>query len=237
MANFSISSQLIDATSKIVNILRQIKEINSTTKLIAINAAIESSRSAQLSDNFSALSEQVRTLSTRSEESFTEIQSLIDSLRIYCAKAIAVRLADLSIDLIDKIDRNLFERNCDCQAWASFKDNVNACLSGNGETSIPLLKNLVEVYQVYHDIFLLNIDGTVIGAGKNLSLIGESQKERTWFKEVIRTDSVYVSDMYYSESVKNFTVSYSAPVRDENRNLIGVLSSRFNWDFISDIIE
>ncbi|HNH09337.1 MAG TPA: methyl-accepting chemotaxis protein, partial [Leptospiraceae bacterium] len=103
MANFSISSQLIDATSKIVNILRQIKEINSTTKLIAINAAIESSRSAQLSDNFSALSEQVRTLSTRSEESFTEIQSLIDSLRIYCAKAIAVRLADLSIDLIDKI--------------------------------------------------------------------------------------------------------------------------------------
>ena len=66
MANTSISSQLIDATTKIVNILRQIKDINSTTKLIAINAAIESSRSAQLADNFSSLSEQVRTLSTRS---------------------------------------------------------------------------------------------------------------------------------------------------------------------------
>lgn len=237
MANLSISSQLIDATTKIVNTLRQIKEINSTTKLIAINAAIESSRSAQLSDNFSSLSEQVRTLSTRSEESFSEIAGLIDNLRNYCAKAIAVRLADLSIDIIDKIDRNLFERNCDCQAWATFKDNVEACKTGEGRASSFLLKNLVDVYQVYHDIFLLNKDGIVIASGKNPQLIGNNQSDRSWFKEVIKTNSVVVTDMYYSESVGNYTISYSAPVRDENRQVIGVLSSRFNWDFIYDIID
>ena len=174
MANTSISSQLIDATTKIVNILRQIKDINSTTKLIAINAAIESSRSAQLADNFSSLSEQVRTLSTRSEESFSEIQVLIENLRICCAKAIAVRLADLSIDIIDKIDRNLFERNCDCQAWATFEDNVNACLTGNGFDASNLLNNLVNVYEVYHDIFLLNKD--------DLSL--QQEKIRTYLDRI-----------------------------------------------------
>lgn len=155
MEQKSISFQLIAATSKIGNILHQIKEINSTTKLIAINAAIESSRSAQLADNFSSLSEQVRTLSTRSEESFSEINALIEGLRKSCSKAIAVRLADVAIDIIDKIDRNLFERNCDCQAWASFKDNVYACRTGEEvDKATELIQNLVNTYEVYHDILL-----------------------------------------------------------------------------------
>ncbi len=238
MSTTSTSSQLIDAAAKIESTLKQIKEINSTTKLIAINAAIESSRTAQLSDNFSSLSEQVRTLSTRSEESFNEIQGLIENLRISCAKAIAVRLADLSIDIIDKIDRNLFERNCDCQAWASFEAIVNSCLNRFGnDQAISLMKNLVDIYEVYHDILLLDIDGNVIAAGKNPHLIQTNQSERPWFKKVVGSGSVYVTDMYYSESVKNFTVSYSAPVKDQNKNTIGVLSTRFNWHYIYDMID
>lgn len=51
------------------------------------------------------------------------------------------------------------------------------------------------------------------------------------------TNNVFVSDMYYSESVKNFTISYSAPVRDEEKKIIGVLSTRFDWHFIYDIID
>ncbi len=43
MSSNSASSQLIEAAAKIDSILKQIQEINSTTKLIAINAAIESS--------------------------------------------------------------------------------------------------------------------------------------------------------------------------------------------------
>ena len=126
METRTVSSKLIEATTKIAGILHQIKEINSITKLIAINAAIESSRSAQLSDSFSTLSDQVRTLSTRSEESFIEINSLIENLRTSCASAIAVRLGDIAVDIIDKIDRNLFERNCDVQAWGTFKSIINA---------------------------------------------------------------------------------------------------------------
>jgi len=126
----TISFKLLEATSKVANILQQIKEINSITKLISINAAIESSRSAQLSDSFSNLSEQVHTLSTRSEESFHEMHTLIGKLRKNCARAVAVRLTDIAVDTIDKIDRNLFERNCDVQAWASFKVNVMACKEG-----------------------------------------------------------------------------------------------------------
>ncbi|MEM0502987.1 MAG: cache domain-containing protein [Thermoplasmata archaeon] len=233
----STSTKLLEATSRINSILHQIREINSTTKLIAINAGIESSRSAQLAENFSSLSEQVRSLSTRSDDSFGEINSLIDKLRKACNRAIAVRLADVAIDIIDKIDRNLFERNCDVQAWATFKDNVSACKNGNSEEATELLKNLVNIYEVYHDILLLNKNGIVIASARNPQLVGDDQSNRSWFKKTIIKNSTYVTDMYYSKSIKNYTVAYSAPVRDENKNIIGVLSTRFNWDYIYDILE
>jgi hypothetical protein len=235
----TISFKLLEATSKVANILQQIKEINSITKLISINAAIESSRSAQLSDSFSNLSEQVRTLSTRSEESFHEMHTSIGKLRKNCARAVAVRLTDIAVDTIDKIDRNLFERNCDVQAWASFKVNVMACKEGGvyTEQATKLIQNLVNVYEVYHDILLLNKKGIVIASAKNPHLVGGDQSNRTWFRKVISQNKTYVTDMYISRSIKNYTISYSAPVRDENGEVIGVISTRFNWDYIYDILE
>jgi len=240
METRTVSSKLIEATTKISGILHQIKEINSITKLIAINAAIESSRSAQLSDSFSTLSDQVRTLSTRSEESFIEINSLIENLRTSCASAIAVRLGDIAVDIIDKIDRNLFERNCDVQAWGTFKSIILACKTEeppNLKIATKHMQLLVDVYEVYHDLLLLNKKGIVIAAAKRQNLVGSDQSNRFWFRKTLSSNSVHVTDMYYSKSISNYTVSYSAPVRDEKGNVIGVISSRFNWEYIYDILE
>lgn len=238
MESKTISTQLLRATSKIGSILHQIREINSTTKLIAINAAIESSRSSQLAENFSSLSEQVRGLSTRSDESFTEIYALIEKLRLSCGKAIAVRLADVAIDVIDKIDRNLFERNCDVQAWATFNTNVQACTeTSKAAAARELLHTLVETYGVYHEVLLLNASGKVIAAATNQALVGKSQSDREWFKETVRTKQVHVTDMYFSPSIQQYTISYSAPVLDESGKVIGVVSTRFNWEYIHDMME
>ncbi len=240
METRTVSSKLIEATTKIAGILHQIKEINSITKLIAINAAIESSRSAQLSDSFSTLSDQVRTLSTRSEESFIEINSLIENLRTSCASAIAVRLGDIAVDIIDKIDRNLFERNCDVQAWGTFKSICNACKTeeaSNLKLASKHMQTLVDVYEVYHDLLLLNKKGIVIAAAKRNHLVGSDQSNRFWFRKTLSSNSVHVTDMYYSKSISNFTVAYSAPVKDEKGNVVGVISSRFNWEYIYDILE
>ncbi|MBF0298053.1 MAG: hypothetical protein HQK51_04995, partial [Oligoflexia bacterium] len=42
-------------------------------------------------------------------------------------RSTAARYYELSEDLIDKLDRNLFGRNCDVQAWAIFEANIK-CL-------------------------------------------------------------------------------------------------------------
>jgi hypothetical protein len=240
MENRTVSSKLIEATSKIASILQQIKEINSITKLIAINAAIESSRSAQLSDSFSTLSDQVRTLSTKSEESFSEIHTLIDNLRKNCAKAIAVRLGDVSVDVIDKIDRNLFERNCDIQAWSTFKSIVNACRTEDPsdiKLATKQIQSLVNIYEVYHDVFILNKQGKIISTAKKQNLVNQDQSNRIWFKKTLQTGNIHVSDMYYSRSIGAYTVAYSYPIKDEKGVVQGVISSRFNWEYIYDILE
>ncbi len=84
---------------------------------------------------------------------------------------------------------------------------------------------------------MLDINGKVLASSKNPHLINDNQSNRVLFQEVLMTNNVFVSDMYYSESVKNFTISYSAPVRDEEKKIIGVLSTRFDWHFIYDIID
>jgi hypothetical protein len=240
MENSSVSSKLIKATTKISGILHQIKEINSIIKLIAINTAIESSRSAQLSDSFSTLSDQVKTLYIRSEESFIEINSLIENLRTSCASAIAVRLGDIAVDIIDKIDRNLFERNCDIQAWSTFKSIINACTKEDPhilQISTKNMQTLVDVYEVYHDLLLLNKKGIVIATAKHPHLVGIDMSNRLWYRSTILSNSVQVTDMYYSKSISNYTITYSAPVRDEKGNVLGVICSKFNWEYIYDILK
>jgi len=240
MENNSVSSKLINATKKISGTLHQIKEINSITKLIAINTAIESSRSAQLSDSFSTLSDQVKTLSKRSEESFIEINSLIENLRTSCACAIAVRLGDIAVDIIDKIDRNLFERNCDIQAWSTFKSIINACTTEESQLlqiSTKNMQTLVDVYEVYHDLLLLNKKGIVIAAAKHPHLVGIDMSNRYWFRNTFLSNTVQVTDMYYSKSISNYTITYSAPVRDEKGDVLGVICSKFNWEYIYDILK
>lgn len=41
-------------------------------------------------------------------------------------KLIGIRTAEIAFDTIDKVDRNLFERYCDVQVWATF-GKIIAC--------------------------------------------------------------------------------------------------------------
>ncbi|WP_408631239.1 cache domain-containing protein [Methylomusa anaerophila] len=155
-------------------------------------------------------------------------------------EVIAVRTADVAFDTIDKIDRNLFERNCDVQAWATF-EKIILCLKHPNEENISLatsfMKNTVDIYEVYYDLYLLDLQGKVVATGVNQEIVGQDMSGREWFQQTINGKNVYVSDMYYSASAGGHTISYSCPVKDETGNILGIFTTRFNWNFIYDIIE
>jgi len=232
--------ELKAANQQMNQVVTAIQEIAKQTNLLSLNSAIEAARAGEAGRGFSVVADEIKKLATRSFDSTKESAKIIENIQTKANEVMAVRTADMAYDTIDKIDRNLFERNCDAQAWASF-DRVKQCFPPNVPDAIrqanDLLKTLVDIYEVYFDLYVLNTEGIIIAAGVHRELIGKSVADRDWFKEAKKANAISVTDLYFSTIENRHTVAYSCPIRNDAGQIVGYFSSRFNWDFIYDILD
>jgi len=233
-------SELKDANHEMGQVIESIRQIAQHTNLLSLNSAIEAARAGEAGRGFSVVADEIKKLATRSLASTKESTAIIENIQSKANEVMAVRMADVAYDTIDKIDRNLFERNCDAQAWAGF-DKVKNCFDSNvsDRTSIAntLLKKLVDIYEVYNDLYVLDPEGKIVAAGVHHELIGQSMADRDWFKAAKAKNTISVSDLYYSTVGKSHTVAYTCPIRNDEGQIIGYFSTRFNWNYIYDIID
>jgi hypothetical protein len=254
------SETLLGATTKMDSALSMLENINLKANFIALNAAIEAARSQSQTENFALVADQVSRQAQRTEELAEKLRLEIRSLQRCALRATAVRYADISSDLIDKIDRNLFERNCDCQAWATFSTVVEGARATVGLTperiaelasaenaqdaaaramaaAAAQLKLLLTTYMVYEDVFLLNKEGVIIAAGKRSRLVGADQSRADYFRQVRASGKAHVTEMHRSPLTGDNSVGYTAPVVDEEGRFLGAVSTRFNWSFVQEMID
>ncbi|SDI37040.1 methyl-accepting chemotaxis protein [Desulfosporosinus hippei] len=233
-------SELKEANQEMSQVIESIRQIAQHTNLLSLNSAIEAARAGEAGRGFSVVADEIKKLATRSLASTKESTTIIENIQSKANEVMAVRMADVAYDTIDKIDRNLFERNCDAQAWAGFDKVKNCfCTTITDRTSVAntLLKKLVDIYEVYNDLYVLDTEGIILAAGVHHELIGQSMADRVWFKAAKAENAISVSDLYYSSIGKSHTVAYTCPIRGDDAQILGYFSTRFNWNFIYDIID
>lgn len=235
----------------------EIQKITATTRILALNATIEAARAGDAGKGFAIVAGQVRSISediTKISKELTEqMGAQLEDLNVLGRKLVTQirgqRLADLALNMIDIIDRNLYERSCDVRWWATDSAMVN-CLQDPTETNAQYASRRMGVilgaYTVYLDLWIADRNGRVVANGrpdKYPGVVGINVSNESWFKQAMATstgDEFAVNDISKNTFLDDHLVAtYSAAIRQDanpHGEPLGVLGIFFDWQSQSQAV-
>jgi hypothetical protein len=227
-----------------------IARINREAKMLAINALITAARAGEAGKGFAVVAEEFKTISSRIDEVTANLESQVQGdLRELSAVGGAIlghlrgqRLADLALNAIEIIDRNLYERTCDVRWWATDSavvDCVSAGTPAAADHASSRLRVILDAYTVYLDLWICDAEGKVVAVGRPERYpraTGSSVAATTWFKRAKATRS---GQEFVACDVERLPVlndapvaTYAAAIRQGGAvdgEVTGVLGIHFDW--------
>ena len=121
----------------------EISSINREAKMLAINALITAARAGEAGRGFAIVSEEFKRISQEIDEVAQALESQVradlQELSLVGGAILShlrgQRLADLALNAIEIIDRNLYERTCDVRWWATDSAVVSCVTEPTREAS------------------------------------------------------------------------------------------------------
>lgn len=156
------------------------------------------------------------------------------------------QISAASESIIDKIDRNLFERYGDVQAFAMSEP----ARSLNHRRITDFMNDMMGTYAPVYDIMMVvNASGKVVAVNQvdkkgqalaSRELIGKDFSGENWFKEVmakkLKAGEAFVEGLHVDSDVAAIignngrVMNFSAPIIDKATGaIIGVWSNRMSW--------
>src|SRR5262245_17508337 len=156
---------------------KAIQQITNQMKMLALNALIESSRAGAQGAGFAVVAQEVRSVGQQVEGIARDLESqltkrtgnLVNSMQRMAERSRGDRMVDRSLNAIDLIDRNLYERTCDVRWWATDSAVVNCAAApdaANARHVSERLTVILSAYTVYLDLWLCDLDGKVLANGR-----------------------------------------------------------------------
>ncbi len=165
-----------------------------------------------------------------------------------------VRLQGLAYNAADKLDRTIFERHGDVQAFAVSKQATSLYV----DEIIPWMNTMTKIYTPNYSLMVMaNLNGKIIATNtikgdgsalRNNSLIGQNVSNQTWFQAAvtgkIAQNSSFVTDVHHEPLVAavygaqdDLVMSFTAPVRGATGEVIGVWTNFFDWQVVKTILS
>lgn len=230
-----------------------IAEINRETKFLALNALIEAARAGDAGRGFSVVASQVKQVSERISAitgelnselagSIAELTQLGDAMIRQMRDHQGQRFADMALNMIELIDRNLYERSCDVRWWATDAAIVAAAAQEDASACDWASKRLgiiLDSYTVYLDLWVIDARGRVLANGRPGNyggVAGRMVSGVDWFRRAMGTASGqdYIAhDVAVSRFLNQSEVAtYATAIRADGKadgEPIGVLAIFFDW--------
>ena len=228
----------------------EIARVNRAAKMLSINALIVAARAGEAGKGFAIVAEEFKKISAEIDAVAAALESQVradlDELSAIGGAILGhmrgQRLADLALNAIEIVDRNLYERTCDVRWWAT-DSAVVACLADGGQEArayaAERLGVILDAYTVYLDLWICDANGRVVAngrPGRYPNVVGQSVASAQWFQDGLRTasgDDFVACDIERRHALGDAPVAtYATAIRAGGQakgEVLGVLGVHFDW--------
>jgi len=228
----------------------EINKITASVKILALNAMIEAARAGEAGRGFAVVANEVKEVSESvariSQALSRDLAAATDELMALGSRMVAnmrgQRLADLSLAMIDVIDRNLYERSCDVRWWATDPALVAALETATQDATAFASRRLgviLDAYTVYLDLWVADAQGNVVASGRpgRFRAMGTNVAGESWFRQAMATHSG--NDYAALDVARNAMLdrravaTYATAIRaggEANGKVLGAIGIFFDWE-------
>jgi hypothetical protein len=231
--------------------LRDLDSIARLTRMLALNALVEAARAGEAGTGFAVVASEVKQIAEQaaavstglSAELGPTVAELHDLGTRLVTQVRGQRLADLALNAVELIDRNLYERTCDVRWWATDAAIVAAATESDpagaaARQASGRLAVILRNYTVYLDLWVTDLDGRVLANAapqRYPAVVGSDVSGEAWFRDALATadgDAYAVQDITSSTALRSTVATYATAVRRGGRTdgeVVGTLGVFFDW--------